>query len=104
MKDKKRVDLDVGISYGDSIDLAREVMQKIADEEPRIIKKDGVTIAVKELGDNAVIFTFRTWVNTADYWSVYFDLTEKVRKEFDATNGKLNFPFPQRDVHIYAEK
>lgn len=104
MEDKKRVDLDVGIAYGDSIDLAREVMQKIADNDERVLHDEGVTIAVKTLGDNAVIFTFRVWVKTADYWGAYFDLTEKVKKEFDATNGKLNFPFPQRDVHLYNEK
>jgi len=103
MENKKRVDLDVGISYGDSIDKAREVMQKIADADSRVIHKDGVTIAVKSLGDNAVIFTFRVWVKTADYWSVYFDLTEAVKKEFDAS-GELNFPFPQRDVHLYNAK
>lgn len=104
MEDKKRVDLDVGIAYGDSIDLAREVMQKIADNDERVLHDEGVTIAVKTLGDNAVIFTFRVWVKTADYWGAYFELTEKVKKQFDATNGKLNFPFPQRDVHLYNEK
>lgn len=104
MEDKKRVDLDVGIAYGDSIDLAREVMQSIADKDERVLHDEGVTIAVKSLGDNAVIFTFRVWVKTTDYWGAYFDLTEKVKKEFDATNGKLNFPFPQRDVHMYNEK
>ncbi len=104
MEDKKRVDIDVGISYGDSIDLAREVLQKIADEDERVLEEEWVTIGVKELGDNAVIFTFRTWVKTEDYWGAVFGLTEKVKKEFDATNGKLNFPFPQRDVHLYNEK
>jgi len=101
MEDKKRVDLDVGISYGDSIDTAREVMHKIADDENLVLHDEWVTIAVKELGDNAVIFTFRVWVKTADYWDVYFRLTETVKKEFDATKWKLNFPFPQRDVHLY---
>ena len=102
MENKKRVDIDVWISYWDSIDKAREVMQQIADKEKRVIHKDWVTIAVKELWDNAVIFTFRTWVKTKDYWEVYFWLTEAVKKEFD--KKWLNFPFPQRDVHIYNEK
>lgn len=104
MVSKKRVDIDVGIAYTDSIDFAREVMQKVADDNKMVIHKDGVTIAVKELGDNAVVFTFRTWVKTEDYWNAFFGLTEEVKKAFDATNGKLNFPFPQRDVHLYNEK
>ena len=104
MEDKKRVDIDVGISYSDSIDKAREVLQKIANEEKMVLEKEWVTIGVKELWDNAVIFTFRTWVKTKDYWSAFLILTEKIKKEFDATNGELNFPFPQRDVHLYNEK
>jgi len=104
MVDKKRVDIDVGISYGDSIDTAREVLQKVADDNTMVLHDEGITIGVKELGDNAVIFTFRTWVKTEDYWTAFFALTEEVKKAFDATNGKLNFPFPQRDVHLYNQK
>lgn len=104
MVNKKRVDIDVGISYSDSIDFAREVMHKVADANEMVLHDEGVTIAVKELGDNAVIFTFRTWVKTEDYWAAFFGLTEEVKKAFDATKGKLNFPFPQRDVHMYNAK
>ena len=102
MEDKKRVDLDIWIAYTDSIDKAREVMQSLADKEDRILDEEGVTIAVKELWDNAVIFTFRTWVKTEDYWDVYFSMTENIKKEFDKQG--LNFPFPQRDVHMFNEK
>ncbi|MCH2188394.1 mechanosensitive ion channel [Candidatus Gracilibacteria bacterium] len=102
MEKKRRIDLDVGISYSDSIDKAREVMQRIAESEERILDEDGVTIVVKELGDNAVIFAFRVWVKTEDYWSARFHLIETIKKEFDKAG--INFPFPQRDVHIYNEK
>ena len=40
----------------------------------------------------------RAWVSTADYWSVYFDLNEKVYKVF--TQKGINIPFPQMDVHL----
>lgn len=104
MVSKKRVDIDVGIAYGDSIDKAREVLHEVADKNPMVLHDEGVTIGVKELGDNAVIFTFRTWVKTEDYWKAFFALTEEVKKAFDATNGELNFPFPQRDVHLFNQK
>ena len=104
MVDKKRVDISVGISYSDSIDKAREVLHKVADANDMVLHDEGVTIGVTELGDNAVIFTFRTWVKTEDYWAAFFALNEEVKKAFDATNGELNFPFPQRDVHLYNQK
>ncbi len=102
MEEKRRIDLDVGISYSDSIDKAREVMQAIAKSEERILDKEWVTIVVKELWDNAVIFAFRVWVNTPDYWDARFHLIETIKKEFDTAG--ISFPFPQRDVHIHNVK
>jgi small conductance mechanosensitive channel len=79
-------------------------MHKVADESEYVLHDDGVIIAVKELWDNAVIFAFRVWVNSDDHRRAFFQLTEDVKKAFDATNGELNFPFPQRDVHLYNAK
>ena len=104
MVNKKRVDISVGISYSDSIDKAREVLHKVADANDMVLHDEWVTIGITELWDNAVIFTFRVWVKTADYWAAFFALNEEVKKAFDATNGELNFPFPQRDVHMYNAK
>ncbi len=101
---KKRVDLDIGIWYGDSIDKAREVMHKVADDNKYVLHDEWVTIAVKELGDSAVIFLFRTWATTENYWDAYFSLTEEVKKAFDATKWELNFPYPQQDVHMHNVK
>jgi small conductance mechanosensitive channel len=49
MVTKKRIEVTVGISYSDSIDKAREVMHKVADESEYVLHDDGVIIAVKEL-------------------------------------------------------
>ena len=60
------------------------------------------TIGVLELGDSSVNFAVRPWVKTADYWDVYFSVTEQIKLRFDEEG--LSIPFPQRDVHIYNEK
>lgn len=99
---KRRIDLEIWISYTDSIEKAKEVLEEIAKNEKRIIKKDWVVIWVKELWADSVILVFRTFVKSAEYWDVYFSLNENIKNEFDA-NG-LNFPYPQRDVHLYKEK
>lgn len=101
---KKRIDLSVGISYGDSIDKAREVLYKIADDEDMVMHDEGVSVGVLELWDNSVVLTFRTWVKSEDALWAPLVLNEAIKKAFDATKGELNFPFPQRDVHLYQAK
>jgi small conductance mechanosensitive channel len=49
-----------------------------------------------------VNFIVRPWVKGDDYWDVYYDTTEKVKKSFDAEN--ISIPFPQRDVHVYKHE
>lgn len=99
---KRRIDLEVGISYTDSIDLAKETLAEIAKNDKKVLQKEEVTIWVKELWDNAVILVFRPFVKSQDYWPTYFRLNESIKKTFDKKG--LNFPFPQRDVHMYNQK
>lgn len=94
----RRVDLKVGISYGSDIKLAKQVLQDIADADSRILKDPAVQIAVSELADSSVNFVFRSWVNSADYWGVFFDFTEQVKLKFDEKG--IEIPFPQMDVHL----
>jgi len=106
MKDKRQIDLEIGISYSDDIDTARTLLTKIASENPHaIIDQDHhpVRVIVKSLWDNAVIIALRVWTTTDTYFAMKYELIETIKKEFDKTKGKLNFPFPQRDVHHYYE-
>jgi small conductance mechanosensitive channel len=100
--DTRRVDLVVGIGYGSSIDKAYEIMKSLVDADERILKDPACQIAVAELADSSVNFVLRPWVKGSDYWDVRFDLTEKVKREFDK-NG-IEIPFPQTDVHLYKEE
>ena len=98
----RRVELTIGVSYGDDLDKVRSVLQTIIDEDSRVLKDPASQIAVKELADSSVNFVFRVWVNTADYWNVFLETTEKVKKRFDAEG--ISIPFPQRDIHVYETK
>ena len=98
----RRVDMEIWIGYSDDIALAKKLLQKIADWDERIDAEKDITIWVKELWDNSVIIAFRFYVESADYWAVWFDVTEKIKLTFD--KKWVSFPFPQRDVHLYNEK
>jgi small conductance mechanosensitive channel len=96
----RRVDLVVGVSYGDDLDKVRTELEGLVAADERVLKDPAVTIAVSELADSSVNFVLRPWVKTADYWGVYFDLTEAIKKRFDEVG--ISIPFPQRDVHIHS--
>jgi small conductance mechanosensitive channel len=101
-KGTRRVDMVFGISYGDDIDKAKKVMGDILEKEDRILKEPAPVIALSELADSSVNFVVRPWVNAADYWNVRFDITERVKKQFDSEG--ISIPFPQQDVHLYPAK
>jgi small conductance mechanosensitive channel len=101
-KGTRRVDLVMGISYDDDIDKARKIMEDIISGDDRILKDPPLTIAVSELADSSVNFVVRPWVRAGDYWDVYFDLIEKIKKRFDQEG--ISIPYPQRDVHVYEHK
>ena len=98
----RRIDLVFGIGYGDDIQKAKDILQKLLADEPRILKDPEPQIAVAELGESSVDFVVRPWVERSDYWPVRFDLTEKAKLAFDAAG--ITIPFPQRDLHLYQEK
>jgi small conductance mechanosensitive channel len=100
--EQRRVDLVFGIGYDDDIRKTRATLERILREDERILKDPVPTVAVLELGDSSVNFAVRPWVKTADYWAVYFDITEKVKLTFD--DEGISIPFPQRDVHLYEKK
>ncbi len=98
----RRVDFLFGIGYDDDIDKAKSIVKQVIDSHVKILAEPVPFIVVSELGDSSVNITTRVWVNSADYWEVFFYITEMVKKEFDKQG--ISIPFPQRDVHIYNEQ
>lgn len=97
----RRVDMVFGIGYGDDIRKAKTLLETIIKEHPLVLADPAPTIAVSELADSSVNFVARPWVNTADYWTVFFDLNEAVKLRFD--QECISIPFPQRDVHLFQQ-
>lgn len=95
----RRVDWEFGIGYGDSYDKAKTVIDKLLASDSRVLQDPAWFIALTSLGESSVNIVVRAWVNSPDYWDVYFNLNEKVYKTF-AEEG-LNIPFPQLDVHLH---
>ena len=99
---KRRVDWEFGIAYGDDLKQAKLLLSRFMDEDSRILKDEGNLIGLGALGDSSVNITVRAWVETEDYWNVFFAMNERVYNEFGAAG--LSIPFPQMDVHLKSEK
>ncbi len=99
----RRVDMEFGIGYEDDIDKAKGLLNDLVSADDRILKEPAAPfIVVSSLGDSSVNFTVRVWTKKENYWGVYFDTHEKVKKLFDEKG--VSIPFPQTDVHLYNEK
>ncbi len=101
LKGTRRVDMVFGIGYDDDIDKARKIMADILGEDERILKEPPLKIAVVELADSSVNFVVRPWVKSDDYWDVYMDAMENIKKAFDTAG--ISIPYPQSDVHMFQQ-
>lgn len=97
---KRRVDFTIGIGYDDDIDKAREVILGVINKDERVHKDPEPFIAVSALADSSVNFVLRVWADSGDYWGVYFENLEAIKKALDANN--ISIPYPQRDVHLHT--
>ena len=93
----RRVDLMMGIDYGDNIDTAMATINRVIGEETRALTDQDSTVAVAELADSSVNIVVRVWVNAAGYWGVRWDLTKKLKEQLEADG--ISIPFPQQTVH-----
>lgn len=94
----RRIDMIFGVSYGDDIRLAKEIILKVIDAEERVLKDPAPEVAVGELAASSVNFVVRPWVKADDYWTVKFSLNEKIKLAFDEHG--ITIPFPQTVVNI----
>ena len=97
----RRVDVVLGIDYGDDIDKAMTAVRDIIAQDERINNDPEPFMAVSELADSSVNIVIRVWCATGDYWPVRFDLTKALKERMDKEN--ISIPFPQRVVHMQSQ-
>jgi len=93
-----RVDMNFGISYNSNIKDAKDVLMKVVQNHPKVLKEPAPFIGVSELADSAVNLVVRPYSTPADYWDVYFAVYEEGKIALD--NAGIEIPFPQVDVHM----
>ena len=98
-KDTRRVDMVIGVGYNDDLKVAADVLKRICDNHPLILKDPATKIFINNLGDSAVDFVVRPWAKSEDYWTVLAEVLETAKAELEAAG--CNIPYPQTDVHLH---
>lgn len=97
----RRLDLVINVSYSADLKLVKEVLTRVILADDRVLNDPECRVAVSNLGDTAVEFIARPWVNASDYWALKFDLLEQIKLEMDANN--IRMPYPNMDVHLIKQ-
>ncbi len=97
--DTRRMDLVVGVSYEDDIRKVKQVLTDILENDEGVLKDPAYTVGLLEMADSSINFAVRPWVNTADYWTVFFRLQETIKIRLDEEG--ITIPFPQQDVWMH---
>ncbi len=101
-EEKRRVDLTFGVAYGSSVEKVKAVIESVLDEHDLVLHDDGYTVRLSEQAASSLNFVCRCWTLSANYWSVYFDLTERMTERF-AQEG-IEIPYNKLDVNIVSQQ
>lgn len=99
--DRRKLEITVGISYEDSIQTAKTVLQRLLTEHPLVLHDQEAQVFVAELGERSVVLGVRCWVKTDQYFPVLWQLNEQIKEAFDEAG--IHIPYPQMDVHMKQE-
>ena len=95
-----RVLLKVPVSYSADIEDVKRVLYATVNSAEHILTDEAHTpqVRLEQYGESSLDFTVRCWCHFKDYWTVYYALTESVKKALD--ENRIPIPFNQLDVHI----
>ncbi len=96
--DIRRVDFTFSISYTNDFEKAKAIINEIFANHELALKDKAPTVRVSAHNSSSIDITARVWAKSSDYWTVYFDVLEAVKTEFDK-NG-IEIPYNQLDVHV----
>lgn len=98
---KRRMDLEVGISYDSDLKKAKDILYRLADEERDRLKSEEILVFVSELAVSEVKIGLRFWVKTEDYWNVRWRLLESIKLSLD--EAEIEIPYQKLDVQVKGQ-
>ena len=97
-QETRRLDLNFSIGYNDDIQQAKGILQRLIDQDPRVVRREESIIGVFSQDESGVTLALKVWCNTSDYWDLHYALEEQVKLAIDQAG--ITIPYPQMDVHL----
>lgn len=94
----RRNEFIIGVAYDSDIDQVKQILTNIIQSEDRILKDREMTVRLNELGASSINFVVRVWSNSGDLQNVYWDVLERIKREFDAAG--ISFPYPANGCEL----
>lgn len=74
---RMRVDLTMGVAYGEQLDKVRNVLEGVMKNDPRVLAEPAPSVTVNKLNLEGIELAVRPWCDPKDYWTVYFGILEQ---------------------------
>jgi small-conductance mechanosensitive channel len=97
--DKRRIDIPVGVAYGNDPEQVLALLEKVANTTPRVIRKPAPSVLFTGFGDSSLNFSVRAWTNSFDD-GVFVRSALGVNIHAALKAAAIEIPFPQRDLHL----
>ena len=94
----RRIDLTIGISYDADMKAAKDVLQRILDEDVDVNRQEPTNVFVDSLGASEVVLGMRCYCDNEKYWTTRWRLLETVKIELDKAG--IEIPYQQISVHV----
>ena len=99
----RRIEFLVAISYDNSVEDVQSVILQLLNEHPMVLQEDDKkpVVHVKEFRDNDILYTARAWSENKNYWTVYFDVMDKMKPTLESKG--ISFSYPHVNVHMITK-
>ena len=94
---KRRVDMKIGIAYGENIEKAVKIIKETVAKVPNVLQDPAPAVVVGGLDESQVSINVRPWASCDNYWGVYSATLEAVKAALEKAG--ISIPFPQLTIH-----
>lgn len=91
-ENNRRVDLTIGVGYGEDIEKAKKVLLEAMKNVPNVLESPAPFVGILSFGDSSVDLTVRPYAKSTEYWNVYFAANEAIKKALDENNIEIPYP------------